>query len=212
MKKELDDRLVAAAPRLYRDRYADVSESCMPWGFSCGGGWFDILLDFSKKTEKIIRQFEAKYPNLSCSRCVCGKEEHYGYKRNPGKCLAVKKIGTKYLKTYWVYGTGFRRLYKRCMRFFTNTINSFLKLFFYKYQVCYCDKYDPTSPKAVQIKEKFGSLRIYMNYYFPEIEKLIDDAVKKADETCERCGQPGELRQGGWWRTLCDSCEEKRGK
>jgi hypothetical protein len=28
--------------------------------------------------------------------------------------------------------------------------------------------------------------------------------------TCEGCGNPGERKGGGWVRTICEPCEEKR--
>jgi len=66
--------------------------------------------------------------------------------------------------------------------------------------------------KLFQIKEKFGTLRWY------DSDDIVSDAanaaahqrIREAEQesarTCERCGKPGTLRQGGWWRTLCNTC------
>jgi len=35
-------------------------------------------------------------------------------------------------------------------------------------------------------------------------------AENMAAITCEECGKPGELRTGGWMRTLCDEHEAER--
>lgn len=59
---------------------------------------------------------------------------------------------------------------------------------------------------ALQVKEKFGLLRYYTNHATDETENLIREAERKSSETCEECGEPGELRKGGWLRTLCDKC------
>lgn len=59
-------------------------------------------------------------------------------------------------------------------------------------------------PRAVQIKEKFGSLRVYMIGSSPELQAVIDVARKKANITCDKCGGPGTMREGGWWRVRCD--------
>lgn len=61
---------------------------------------------------------------------------------------------------------------------------------------------------AMQIKEKFGVLRIYTNdipeqvYY--AVQEIIENAEDKSATICEECGQPGELRSDGWLTTLCD--------
>ncbi|MEE6166333.1 MULTISPECIES: hypothetical protein [unclassified Mycolicibacterium] len=68
-----------------------------------------------------------------------------------------------------------------------------------------------------QIKEKFGTLRYY--YYWPSsdtaslevlaaMDAITGEAERESATTCERCGQPGILRQTRqiWVKTLCDSC------
>lgn len=57
-----------------------------------------------------------------------------------------------------------------------------------------------------QIKEKFGGLRFYTDGSESETLKAAIDAAEDAcSKTCERCGQPGELRTNrSWLKTLCD--------
>jgi hypothetical protein len=68
-----------------------------------------------------------------------------------------------------------------------------------------------------QIKEKFGGLR----YYFtpsadcPEIVgDIMYDVVNVAEwrcgRLCELCGEPGDLRADGWYKTLCNEHHEER--
>lgn len=68
------------------------------------------------------------------------------------------------------------------------------------------DKY----PTAVQVKEKFGGLRFYMNAVdksiFSQIFALISAAEQQSEIICEKCGSPGKIRHGGWWKCLCDKC------
>lgn len=64
--------------------------------------------------------------------------------------------------------------------------------------------------KAVQVKEKFGELRFYTNYYIDKIDKEINKAEQKSLKICEKCGKFGKLRGKGWLVTLCDRCWEKR--
>lgn len=55
-----------------------------------------------------------------------------------------------------------------------------------------------------QVKEKFGTLRFYVGAVSQEAHNLIDAAEELSEVTCEVCGEPGELRGGGWISALCD--------
>ena len=57
-----------------------------------------------------------------------------------------------------------------------------------------------------QIKEKYGYLRIYLNYETDEMSEIIQEAEAKSQETCEQCGNPGILRSRNHW--CYTSCEE----
>lgn len=79
----------------------------------------------------------------------------------------------------------------------------------------------------LQIKEKFGELRMYwaIDYQkvvandtsaasltdeavraslFRQIDGIVEAAEKASQRTCEHCGQPGRLYSNGYWATLCD--------
>ena len=43
MREDLDKALVERFPKLFRDRYAPMSETCMCWGFEHDDGWFSII-------------------------------------------------------------------------------------------------------------------------------------------------------------------------
>lgn len=57
---------------------------------------------------------------------------------------------------------------------------------------------------VLQIKEKFGGLRFYYNGGDDKIAGMVQMTEAWCGHTCESCGEPGEMRQGGWLRTLCD--------
>ncbi len=62
-------------------------------------------------------------------------------------------------------------------------------------------------PVITQIKEKFGTLRFYVDAASDEVWDLIDAAEKKSATVCERCGKSGVLRADrSWIATLCDGC------
>lgn len=70
--------------------------------------------------------------------------------------------------------------------------------------------------RIVQIKEKFGCLRIYWeiknsnidynDIVITELDVLFKYAENMSQYTCENCGKPGELRSLSWLRVLCDTC------
>jgi len=75
-----------------------------------------------------------------------------------------------------------------------------------------------TPPTILQVKEKFGGLRVYV--YCPE--RGIPAAKAFAYATfaealsytiCEFCGSPGRVRpfRGTWLKTVCSDCLKKRG-
>lgn len=68
---------------------------------------------------------------------------------------------------------------------------------------------DSYPPRAVQVKEKFGTLRFYMGGYVEPMDELIDEAERLSEVTCEVCGKPGTLRGKSWVQTLCNECTEK---
>ena len=63
------------------------------------------------------------------------------------------------------------------------------------------------SANIVQIKQKFGGLRVYGLPHTEALQALVTIAEEEARRTCERCGEPGELRPKGWFEVRCDACE-----
>jgi len=69
---------------------------------------------------------------------------------------------------------------------------------------------------AVQVKEKYGSLRFYVNGASDSQDGAIDMAEQMSSAICEECGHPGEIRTTsgcwrGWYKTVCDTCADKLG-
>ena len=57
-----------------------------------------------------------------------------------------------------------------------------------------------------QIKEKFGTLRVYFYPYFENLDDIIDKYEEESGKTCEVCGEPGTLKSDGYW--LMTRCEK----
>jgi hypothetical protein len=69
--------------------------------------------------------------------------------------------------------------------------------------------------RFTQIKEKYGFARLYWTGRLSpqasaRVEEAIDLAEARSACTCEVCGEPGELRTGGWLTTRCDLHAEGR--
>lgn len=77
----------------------------------------------------------------------------------------------------------------------------------------YVGEYNKTHDEEMrvcQVKEKFGGLRVYLNFYDDTVKKMIDDAESKSFETCEICGAPCKQHSlGSWIYTMCDDCFNK---
>jgi hypothetical protein len=67
-------------------------------------------------------------------------------------------------------------------------------------------------PVAVQVKEKFGGLRFYVQAATDKHYSYISFAESMSYRTCEECGAPGKTYTDGWHMTLCDIHAAMNGK
>jgi hypothetical protein len=70
---------------------------------------------------------------------------------------------------------------------------------------------DQTPLEFIQIKEKWGGLCLYLNYYVPEISDKIHEIEHKSFSICEHCGTNKQVKTEwthGWVMTLCDKCRK----
>ena len=66
------------------------------------------------------------------------------------------------------------------------------------------DTKPPKNFEVMQVKEKFGTLRFYVQHANEKIHKLIKESEEKSHSMCEMCGEPGEIRKREFWlKTLC---------
>ena len=69
--------------------------------------------------------------------------------------------------------------------------------------------------EIVQIKEKFGMLRVYTGGIPYKVSRRIQTIIQKAEQTsgiiCEQCGKPGKVcKINGWYSTLCERHEKQK--
>lgn len=67
----------------------------------------------------------------------------------------------------------------------------------------------PADFAILQVKEKYGTLRVYVSSASDAIFDRIDQAELESAATCEICGKPGKLRGTHWVETLCDDCAKE---
>ena len=61
--------------------------------------------------------------------------------------------------------------------------------------------------QITQVKEKWGTLCVYVDHGPEEVFDLIQEYVQKSTKICEVCGRPGSLYDVNcWYMTRCDIC------
>ena len=81
-----------------------------------------------------------------------------------------------------------------------------------------CEKLMANNPEGcfrvvfVQIKEKFGGLRIYIRNGTDELYNILQETENKSYTICEMCGSEENvyLNKEGWITSLCPACHETR--
>jgi len=71
----------------------------------------------------------------------------------------------------------------------------------------------PDTIDIVQVKEKFGGLRVYFEPWNEEYYNIIMRVENKSYQLCEECGKPGEIDSDAdfiWMRTLCPTHKKAR--
>ena len=61
--------------------------------------------------------------------------------------------------------------------------------------------------EALQVKGKFGGLRIHVNHTNDAIRHRNEATQQESFRICEVCAMPGKLREGGWIRLCATSTQ-----
>lgn len=65
------------------------------------------------------------------------------------------------------------------------------------------EDYKEWAPRLSQVKEKYGTLRMYWSTYPDGLDEIEEEAERKSETTCETCGKEGKLRGEGWYYLSC---------
>ena len=64
--------------------------------------------------------------------------------------------------------------------------------------------------RILEIKEKWGELRLYTNYHNDKIERIIKKYTTLSRNICILCGKPDtHMTYSGWYSPICEECHEK---
>jgi hypothetical protein len=65
--------------------------------------------------------------------------------------------------------------------------------------------------RLLQVKEKHGSLRLYISQRDEVLVKRTIEARDRSETICQDCGKPGTLlEEDHWFSTLCEKCRGRR--
>jgi hypothetical protein len=184
MSPELDKGLVIKYPKIFANRYSDMSTTAMCWGFDCDDGWYNILDHACSLIQSHIdwnrnQRASALRYNRALERAVKGDRDALLYYFSRGE--EVKEWHEKSVNEV------LSDIEPQCRRV---------------PDVC-------TQVVATQIKEKFGTLRFYYDGGDDYVDGIVRMAESMSSVTCETCGNPGTQTYGGWIKTLCDKHREE---
>lgn len=89
---------------------------------------------------------------------------------------------------------------------FEITEGLFLSIEAYSKQLLESGRSIDALPSAAQVKEKWGTLCIYVDNTDEHIETLLQAARERSFVTCEICGKAGKLVVDGYYRVRCENC------
>ena len=182
MKKELQEKLYSKHPKLFGQKDLPMQQTCMCWGIECGNGWYTIIDNACRLLQHHVDSSrKEKARTLRWNRML--RQAVNGKTENLHRYFAKaygEEKGDEEVK---------RQIIKKDFREVKETIPQL---------------------QFVQVKEKYGTLRLYTNYVDDYIDGVVNMAENMSAHTCEICGVPGKLTGNGWYNTFCRRCAKER--
>ena len=201
MDKKFTDKLVTKYPKLFKVD-PKIPTPYSQRGIECGNGWYGLLdttlsqLEFIRDNPDYVKErwFELKtlYNRIFWNN-IFARLGHIFVRNVPDMYPA--SVSHKYKKQW-------QRHYKWKNLFMAHPV--------------YIKPKNTPEIKILQIKEKFGSLRIYVKYInFSERESgqvsgIVGLAEQISCQICEDCGINKDVTRNntGWIRSLCPHCRK----
>ena len=183
MKQELQDKLYEKYPKLFGQKDQSMYQTCMCWGIETRDGWYNIIDNACNIIQWYVDESrKERARNLQWNRIL--SQALNGNTANLYR-FYNKRLGYNEEQTNKAVQEQVER------KVFREVKEALPQLQF------------------TQVKEKYGTLRIYTNYTDDYISGVIVMAENMSGSTCEVCGVPGRLTGKGWYSTLCKRCEKE---
>lgn len=151
MNPELDARLCKDFPLIFQNRYGDMRETAMCWGFECGSGWFSLIESLCTALMRPVDILEAQLAALE--RVKTGTEDWQieAVKKHPDdysdEAVIVLKSKIKEAKAHVPVASQVKQKYGG-LRFYVRgaTNDDYAKISFAEalsYKICeHCGRFD----------------------------------------------------------------------
>ena len=171
-------KIYSKYPHLFSDDALSISD--------CPEGWEKIVINFCESLDSYKKSYRSKSKKclrnylLNFIAAIIKKVQNFISPYKNGKIIfsMFKQKKTRKEKIYDALGRIWSKVVAR---------KTWLKVF-------------PPDIKIEQIKEKFGTLRIYLNYSDERVYGMVDLAECLSSTTCELTGKDGQLCWRGKWR------------
>lgn len=181
MSPELEKKLFDKYPKIFAQRKLPMTQTAMCWGIETGDGWYNIIDQLCRQIQQHV-DWKRKQRARDLLHCRALQRAMKGDKSSLLKYHSYKgKI------TQWTLDQVEREI-----------------------QTYPEGKKDKTITRkvpqiqAVQVKEKYGTLRFYTNFSDEYVDGLIAMAESMTAVTCQECGNLGKVRGLGWIYVACD--------
>lgn len=214
MNKENTQYLNKTYPKLYRGSKQPISKSLMRFGFECGDGWFQIIESLSQTIYFFDKGLRKKriydYLHNRKVRVLKTKQEKDEFLKEKSwnqdwyfkNRITVHLWNLKKGQDEQATEEELSEIYKCVQQEIKEMNEQFLKL-------RTIEPFEYT--EAIQVKEKFGTLRFYVKSSNEFIDGVIAMAENLSAITCEKCGKPTKTKvKAGWYKTICDECENEQ--
>lgn len=177
MKQELQSKLVAAYPKIFRDIDKSEMVTSMCWGVECGSGWYNLIDTLCRNIQsRIDNQRRARASAIQYNR-VLKRALNHGDKSGLIWFFTFLEVSER---THWLVDQAiahakFREVPEK-----------------------------PWQVVAVQVKEKLGSLRFYVDCSSDADRAVMNFAESMSCHICEVCGNSGRMRGRSWYKTVCE--------
>ena len=183
MREDLDKLLCERYPKIFVNRDGSPTTTLMCWGFAHGDGWFNIIDAMCANIQGHIDWREKQIESALKYNNMLRHMREGEFGLFDEEFSKVDNTEFKERRRQEILNGPFRDVPDACP------------------QVV-----------AIQVKEKFGTLRFYYSGGDEYIHGVVSMAESMSGCTCEECGDSGIRHGGGWIQTLCDTHAKAAGK